>query len=165
MTHDDFVALVKRTWGEPLTVKTTDLLPAMYPQRYDLEPGWRAYVFVGRAVPTHYLLRAFRNLWPDPVESIAILRNTQANPDLDPALMETFEETYVPSVEPDKATATMFARSAAERNPPGKGGFVVRLRSSPSGGPVDAESVYADIYVPLRGLPENSVWDTPRALE
>ena len=52
-----------------------------------LAPARRGLTWLGRNAPTHFVLRALRHAWPEPVESVALLRNTQQNDALDPSLM------------------------------------------------------------------------------
>ena len=104
--------------------------------------GTQAIAWVGRTVPAHFLLRALRQLWPLDVEDIAIVRNSSANPDLDPQRMTLHDRTYVPSVGKDTATASRLAKMLLAHDPFDEGGFVVRVTST--GGDVT--------YVPLRGL-------------
>ena len=146
LQRSEFAKLLLETWGGPVDVDFSTALPTIYPS---LEAGQRAFIWVGRSVPTHYVLRALRNLWPHPVESVAIMRNTAANPTLDPALMEVFDETFVPSVPSEVASATRFALHLATEvhAPTDVGGFVVRITP-----PTKGEQ---PVYALLRGLPEN----------
>ena len=143
LQREEFAALLKETWGSPLHLSFTDKLCTAISRELD---GRRGVSWVGRTVPTHYVLRALRNSWPTPVESVSILRNTKDNADLDPGLMEVFDSTFMPSVPEEVGTATRLALAAAEQPPTAAGGFVVGVREV--SGEVE--------YVPLLGLCENS---------
>ena len=145
LQRDEFCALMTHIWGPTFTPHLSDSLHMLYDD--EVVAGRSAYVWLGRSVPSHYVLRALRNLWPGIVSHIAIMRNTIENPQMIPEHMTTFDETYEPSVAPELNNASLIAAEAFMRPPTSQGGFVVRI-TNPAG---DVK------FVPLRGLPENSL--------
>ena len=96
LQREEFASLMNHIWGGAVAVKFSDNLGELYGDETLAEHS--LYMWLGRAVPSHYVLRALRNTWPGLVRHIAILRNTADNPTLSPELMEAFDETYEPSV-------------------------------------------------------------------
>ena len=182
LQRDEFAALLRETWGGMVFVDVRDDMHLLYPPG-TLEESRRGLSWLGRTVPGGFLLRALRHSWPEHVESVALMRNTEANEvcghaassspsphplprfhahrhrrplpttsqALDPALMEVFDETFVPSVPSELGTANRIAHAAAAQPPTARGGFVVRLGKGMRGG----ETKPSYEYVPLIGLPEN----------
>ena len=145
--------LLQDTWGQGVAVT--------YYTTEELEDTWQYYrgssstdagssdawatAWVGRMPPAHFMLRALRWTWPgSPVKSVAIMRNTCANPDLDPEHMKVHDDTYFPSVEADVSTVVRLARFATQFDPFEEGGFVVRI-----------EEEERTFYVPFVALPVN----------
>lgn len=117
-----------------------------------LEPsleGMRAYNWIARTAPAHFVVRALRNAWPAKrVTETAIMKNTEDNPMLDPAKMILFSRVHKTEGMLGKfaSTAAHFAEATLRAPPTAKGGFVVRIREF---------EPQAEHYVPLRGLKEN----------
>ena len=92
MQRKEFEALVQETWGGPLAINLIARGPGLsglYDSAQKIAlTGTRNLVWCGRTVPSHFVLRSLRNTWPFALKSVALLRNTKDNRDLDPTLME-----------------------------------------------------------------------------
>jgi hypothetical protein len=145
LQRKEFASLMEHIWGGPVAANFSASLRELYDD--DSLAGHNVFVWLGRTVPAHYVLRALRNTWPGLVSHIAILRNTAENPSLSPELMEVFDETFEPSVRPELNSAAYLAIEASKQPPTARGGFVVRITNL--AGEVT--------FVPLRGLRENTL--------
>ena len=125
---DEFAKLVEETWGRGVAVER------------DADDDARAVARLGSSAPAHFVLRALRHLWPFDVDEVAILRNDDDNPALDPRKMRVHDETFVPSVSEATDNVGKLSLALLDHEPRARGGFVVRLTS---GGET--------VYVPLRG--------------
>ena len=146
-----FSNLLQATWGQGIGITYYDTSTLGNTWEFFRESAggddgatW-ATAWVGRIPPAHFVLRALRWTWPgSPVKSIALMRNTRENPDLDPKLMEVYDNTYFPSVSEETSTIVRLARFATKFDPFEEGGFVVRIEES--------ERTF---YVPFMALPVN----------
>ena len=145
LQRDEFAAMLNHIWGGPVAVNFSDALGNLY--RDEALKEHTVYMWLGRHVRSHWVLRALRNLWPGLVSRIAILRNTADNPTLSADLMAVHDETFEPSVEVELDSAVLLAAEAAKHAPTAQGGFVVRI-TNPVG---------EILHVPLRGAAENDL--------
>ena len=73
LQRSEFAKLLLETWGGPVDVDFSTALPTIYPS---LEAGQRAFIWVGRSVPTHYVLRALQDVdYPYPGHGVEVLMN------------------------------------------------------------------------------------------
>jgi len=158
---EQFRYMLDYIWGSSISLDFRGDLSSHIGKTYQ---GERGVAFVGRGALTHQLLRAFRHSWPYHVRGMALMQNTEANPDLDPSKMKVFLEVYAPSVPEEMGSVFRFAQCAltkgAGANWTAPGGFAVRLRGPSVAGP----GLGDEILVPLVILPENGAAGIPGEL-
>lgn len=133
---------------------TLQLNPIVSNRMQLLDPSfrrWSPYIcsLVGQDSETRLLLQSVRRIWPFPIVDAALMRNTADNPSLDPALMETLQESDpMSSADGSPGTMLKLSEAIAGVQPTEKGGLAIRLR-----GPLATNGEEGDVvYVAVRGL-------------
>lgn len=147
----EFDGVAREAWGRSRLVAFDDRLAEVHDGVVAHSPlaGTRALAFISRDSPINWVMRLMRHAWPYAINRVVIMRNVRPNPNLKPALMEELFPWVVRDYSVSGLTsASELAQAAASSASTAEGGFVVRIQAFDPNIP--------DIYLPLRGLPENA---------